>query len=233
MNVATSRWRRNRAARAHAHYHRRDVHRRPEPGSRRAGPRASPRCRTSSVGRSCSSTSPTCRSGEIAAQENVAEGTVKAWLHRGRRRARHPAHRPSRRTAVHDQRLRRPVRGFRAGGPLVVPAGPAAARAVTGVAVESGWPCTVDRSPALVAVPRGGAAVDAASATLDRRRRPDDPCRRLARPALARADPSAAEPTDRRLRRPRSPKDRRRRGLPRDAPGVRRPRIRPATPSRR
>jgi RNA polymerase sigma-70 factor (ECF subfamily) len=83
MNVAASRWRRVRAARAHAHYHRETYTDGPSPDRvalARALATLPDRQRRAIVLFHIADLSV----GEIAAQENVAEGTVKAWLHRGR-----------------------------------------------------------------------------------------------------------------------------------------------------
>jgi RNA polymerase sigma-70 factor (ECF subfamily) len=83
MNVANNRWRRIRAARAHARYHREEVVAGPSPDR-------------VALARALASLPEKHRRAivlfhiadlaiaEIAAQEGVAEGTVKAWLHRGR-----------------------------------------------------------------------------------------------------------------------------------------------------
>ncbi|MET0417040.1 MAG: sigma-70 family RNA polymerase sigma factor [Actinoplanes sp.] len=83
MNVARNRWRRMRAARAHARYHREDVI--PGPGPDRVA-----------LARALATLPDNHRRAvvlfhvadlsvaEIAEQEAVAEGTVKSWLHRGR-----------------------------------------------------------------------------------------------------------------------------------------------------
>jgi RNA polymerase sigma-70 factor (ECF subfamily) len=83
MNVAMSRWRRTRAARAHAHYHRETHTEGPSPDRvalARALATLPDKQRRAIVLFHIADLSV----GEIAAQENVAEGTVKAWLHRGR-----------------------------------------------------------------------------------------------------------------------------------------------------
>ncbi|HEX2773821.1 MAG TPA: sigma-70 family RNA polymerase sigma factor [Micromonosporaceae bacterium] len=83
MNVATSRWRRARAARAHALYHRPSVADGPNPDRvalARAMATLPERQRRALVLFHVADLSVS----EIAAQEGVAEGTVKAWLHRGR-----------------------------------------------------------------------------------------------------------------------------------------------------
>ena len=83
LNVANNRWRRIRAARAHARYHREEVVAGPSPDR-------------VALARALASLPEKHRRAivlfhvadlaiaEIAAQEGVAEGTVKAWLHRGR-----------------------------------------------------------------------------------------------------------------------------------------------------
>jgi RNA polymerase sigma-70 factor (ECF subfamily) len=83
MNVAASRWRRVRAARAHAHYHRESFTDGPNPDRvalAQAMATLPERQRRALVLFHVADLS----IGEIAAQEGVAEGTVKAWLHRGR-----------------------------------------------------------------------------------------------------------------------------------------------------
>jgi RNA polymerase sigma-70 factor, ECF subfamily len=83
MNVAASRWRRLRAARAHAHYHRETYAEGPSPDRvalARALATLPDRQRRAIVLFHIADLSV----GEIAAQESVPEGTVKAWLHRGR-----------------------------------------------------------------------------------------------------------------------------------------------------
>jgi RNA polymerase sigma-70 factor (ECF subfamily) len=83
MNVAASRWRRARAARAHAHYHRESFADGPNPDRvalAQAMATLPERQRRALVLFHVADLS----IGEIAAQEGVAEGTVKAWLHRGR-----------------------------------------------------------------------------------------------------------------------------------------------------
>nr|WP_239126429.1 sigma-70 family RNA polymerase sigma factor [Asanoa siamensis] len=83
MNVATNRWRRVQAARAHARFHRAESVPPPSP-DRAALARAlralPPRQRRAIVLFHIADLS----IGEIAAQEGVPDGTVKAWLHRGR-----------------------------------------------------------------------------------------------------------------------------------------------------
>jgi RNA polymerase sigma-70 factor (ECF subfamily) len=83
MNVATSRWRRARAARAHARHHREAVAEGPGPDRvalARALATLPERQRRAIVLYHVADLS----IAEIATQEGVAEGTVKAWLHRGR-----------------------------------------------------------------------------------------------------------------------------------------------------
>jgi RNA polymerase sigma-70 factor, ECF subfamily len=83
MNVATSRWRRARVARAHARYHREPLTDGPNPDRvalARAMATLPERQRRALVLFHVADLSVS----EIAVQEGVAEGTVKAWLHRGR-----------------------------------------------------------------------------------------------------------------------------------------------------
>ncbi|HEX6872504.1 MAG TPA: SigE family RNA polymerase sigma factor [Micromonosporaceae bacterium] len=83
LNIAANRWRRARAARAHAHYHREQVVEEPSPDRvllARALARIPERQRRALVLRYVADMS----IGEIATMEDVAEGTVKSWLHRGR-----------------------------------------------------------------------------------------------------------------------------------------------------
>jgi RNA polymerase sigma-70 factor (ECF subfamily) len=83
MNVAVNRWRRTRAARAHARYHREQVVDPPSPdrvalaGALRRLPEKHRRAIVLFHIADLAI-------AQIAAQEGVAEGTVKAWLHRGR-----------------------------------------------------------------------------------------------------------------------------------------------------
>jgi RNA polymerase sigma-70 factor (ECF subfamily) len=83
LNVAANRWRRARAARAHAHYHREQVVEEPSPDRvmlARALAALPERHRRALVLHHVAD----MNIGEIAAMEGVAEGTVKSWLHRGR-----------------------------------------------------------------------------------------------------------------------------------------------------
>jgi RNA polymerase sigma-70 factor, ECF subfamily len=83
MNVALSRWQRARAFRAHARYHREAVVEGPGPervALAQALATLPERQRRVLVLFHVADLS----ISEIAAQENVAEGTVKSWLHRGR-----------------------------------------------------------------------------------------------------------------------------------------------------
>jgi RNA polymerase sigma-70 factor (ECF subfamily) len=83
MNVANNRWRRIRAARAHARYHREEVVAGPSPDRvalARALAALPEKHRRAIVLFHVADLA----IAEIAAQEGVAEGTVKAWLHRGR-----------------------------------------------------------------------------------------------------------------------------------------------------
>ncbi|MDG4822071.1 SigE family RNA polymerase sigma factor [Asanoa sp. WMMD1127] len=83
MNVATNRWRRIQAARAHARFHREEVVAAPSPDRvalARALRSLPERQRRAIVLFHIADLT----IAEIAAQEGVAEGTVKAWLHRGR-----------------------------------------------------------------------------------------------------------------------------------------------------
>ncbi|GIF46898.1 RNA polymerase sigma-70 factor (ECF subfamily) [Asanoa ferruginea] len=83
LNVANNRWRRVRAARAHAGYHREEVVAEPSPDRvalARALRSLPEKHRRAIVLFHIADLA----IAEIAAQEGVAEGTVKAWLHRGR-----------------------------------------------------------------------------------------------------------------------------------------------------
>jgi RNA polymerase sigma-70 factor (ECF subfamily) len=83
LNVAANQWRRTRAVRAHAHYHREQVVDGPGPDRvalARALAAIPERHRRALVLHHVADLSV----GEIAASEGVAEGTVKSWLHRGR-----------------------------------------------------------------------------------------------------------------------------------------------------
>jgi RNA polymerase sigma-70 factor (ECF subfamily) len=83
MNIAANRLRRIRAHRAHAHFHRERIHEGPGPDRvalARALAHLPERHRRALVLFHVADLSIT----EIAAQEGVAEGTVKSWLHRGR-----------------------------------------------------------------------------------------------------------------------------------------------------
>lgn len=83
MNVAASRWRRARAARAHAHYHRELIAAEPSPDRvtlAQAMATLPERQRRALVLFHVADLSVS----QIARQEGVAEGTVKAWLHRAR-----------------------------------------------------------------------------------------------------------------------------------------------------
>ena len=83
LNVAANRWRRTRAARAHARYHRAEAVDPPSP-DRVALARAL-RCLPEKQRRAIVLFHiADLAIAEIAAQEGVPEGTVKAWLHRGR-----------------------------------------------------------------------------------------------------------------------------------------------------
>jgi RNA polymerase sigma-70 factor, ECF subfamily len=79
LNIAANRFRRIRAHRAHAHFHRERIHEGPGP-DRVALAHLPERHRRALVLFHVADLSIT----EIAAQEGVAEGTVKSWLHRGR-----------------------------------------------------------------------------------------------------------------------------------------------------
>jgi RNA polymerase sigma-70 factor (ECF subfamily) len=83
MNVATNRWRRVRAARAHARYHREEVVAEPSPDrvALAHALRALPEKQRRAI---VLFHIADLAIAEIAAQEGVPEGTVKAWLHRGR-----------------------------------------------------------------------------------------------------------------------------------------------------
>lgn len=83
MNVARSRWRRLRAARAHAHFHREQVVEGPSP-DRVALARALAALPESQRRAVVLFHVADLSVREIAAEVGVAEGTVKAWLHRGR-----------------------------------------------------------------------------------------------------------------------------------------------------
>ncbi|MEV0715736.1 SigE family RNA polymerase sigma factor [Asanoa sp. NPDC050611] len=83
LNVATNRWRRTRAARAHARYHREEAVDPPSPDRvalARALKTLPEKQRRAIVLFHIADLSV----AQIAAQEGVPEGTVKAWLHRGR-----------------------------------------------------------------------------------------------------------------------------------------------------
>jgi RNA polymerase sigma-70 factor (ECF subfamily) len=83
MNVANNRWRRIRAARAHARYHREEVV--AEPSADRVALARALRSLPEKHRRAIVLFHISDLSiAEIAAQEGVAEGTVKSWLHRGR-----------------------------------------------------------------------------------------------------------------------------------------------------
>ncbi|MBO4205118.1 sigma-70 family RNA polymerase sigma factor [Micromonospora echinofusca] len=84
LNVAKSRWRRLRAARAHAHFHREQVVEGPGP-DRVALARALadlPETHRRAIVLFHVADMPV---DEIAKQEGVSSGTVKSWLHRGRK----------------------------------------------------------------------------------------------------------------------------------------------------
>ncbi len=83
MNVARNRWRRMRAARAHARYHRDEVVDGPGP-DRVALARALATLPESQRRAVVLFHVADLSIAEIANQEGVAEGTVKSWLHRGR-----------------------------------------------------------------------------------------------------------------------------------------------------
>ena len=128
MNVAASRWRRVRAARAHAHYHRETIHGpSPDrvalaralatlPDRTAAGDRAVPHRRPVG-GRDR-------RPGERGRGDG--EGLVAPWPGRARR----PAHGRQGGPLCMTTTSTTGSRPSCAGGPLVVPAGPGAARAV-------------------------------------------------------------------------------------------------------
>ncbi|MEV4536711.1 sigma-70 family RNA polymerase sigma factor [Asanoa sp. NPDC049518] len=83
MNVANNRWRRARAARAHARYHREEVVAEPSPDRvalARALRSLPERHRRAIVLYHIADLA----IAEIAAQEGVTESAVKSWLHRGR-----------------------------------------------------------------------------------------------------------------------------------------------------
>jgi RNA polymerase sigma-70 factor (ECF subfamily) len=83
LHIAANRWRRTRAARAHAHYHREQIVEGPSPDRvalARALAAIPERQRRALVLHHVADMSV----AEIAAMEGVAEGTVKSWLHRGR-----------------------------------------------------------------------------------------------------------------------------------------------------
>jgi RNA polymerase sigma-70 factor (ECF subfamily) len=83
MNVARNRWRRMRAARAHARYHRNEVVDGPSP-DRVALARALATLPESHRRAVVLFHVADLSIADIANQEGVAEGTVKSWLHRGR-----------------------------------------------------------------------------------------------------------------------------------------------------
>ncbi|WP_422774546.1 sigma-70 family RNA polymerase sigma factor [Plantactinospora sp. WMMC1484] len=83
LNVARSRWRRARAARAHARYHRLEPIAEPSPDRVVLAQALAtlPERHRRAVVLHYVADMPV---REIAEQEGVAEGTVKSWLHRGR-----------------------------------------------------------------------------------------------------------------------------------------------------
>ncbi|HEX5594824.1 MAG TPA: SigE family RNA polymerase sigma factor [Micromonosporaceae bacterium] len=83
MNVASSRWRRMRAARAHAHFHREQHAEGPSP-DRVALARALAKIPAAHRRALVLFHIADLSISEIAVQEGAAEGTVKSWLHRGR-----------------------------------------------------------------------------------------------------------------------------------------------------
>nr|WP_231926863.1 sigma-70 family RNA polymerase sigma factor [Micromonospora siamensis] len=83
LNVARNRWRRLRAARAHARFHRQEVVAGPSP-DRVALARALATLPENHRRALVLFHVADLGIGEIADQEGVAAGTVKSWLHRGR-----------------------------------------------------------------------------------------------------------------------------------------------------